>query len=123
MKVNNIEVKIIKAAKKVHRCLGNKQLIQTYVACMIYELKYEQLKIYNKSFDDVHFSKSKDNELDGISLIVEGKVIVLIKNNASIEDFYYIKHFIMRSKKIKFGFIINFETNLSSNCLFKLISV
>ena len=77
--INDIKQTIIAAAIEVHRALGPGLLESAYEACLVYELRECGLKVEQQKALPVKYHDVKLDCGYRIDLLVEGKVIVELK--------------------------------------------
>ena len=109
----NLTVKIIGAAIDVHRILGPGLLESAYEACLVYELRFQKLKVESQKAIPVFY---KDVTLDcgyRADLIIEDQVIVEIKSVAGIVAIHEAQILsYLKLSNCKYGLLINFNVKL-----------
>ena len=109
--VDGLCFKIITAAIEVHKELGSNQLDSLYHCCFKHELKQRGINFENEFYTPMKY-KGETLEADlRIDLLVEGKVVVLIKTDALIPDHTTQILAYMKLLQAPKGILLNFSCN------------
>jgi GxxExxY protein len=111
--VDGLCFKIITAAIEVHKELGSNQLDSVYHCCFKHELKLRGISFESEFYTPVRF-KGAILEADlRVDLLVDEKVLVLIKPDALVPDHTAQILSYMKLLKAPKGILLNFtSTNL-----------
>ena len=100
----------------IHRTLGPGLLESVYKKCLAYRLRKRGLKVEVEKPVPVFFEEISMDCGYRADLVVEGKVIIEIKNAESIIDIHIaILLTYLRFQNLRYGLILNFRTVLFKN--------
>ena len=109
VRVNHITNQIITAAMKVHSALGPGLLESAYHACLLHELRKQDLHVASQVGLPVVYDGEKIELGYRMDLVVKGMVIVEVKSTEAIHPVHQAQLLsYMRLSGIRVGLLINF---------------
>jgi GxxExxY protein len=122
-RLNQISEIIIGAAIRVHRALGPGLLESVYLACLVYELAAEGLKIETQRALPVVYRGVRLECGFRADVVVEGSVIVEVKSIerlAPVHEAQMITY--LRLSGCPLGLVLNFNTKLMKDGINRVVN-
>lgn len=122
-RLNQITEIIIGAAIRVHRALGPGLLESVYLACLVYELAAEGLKVETQRALPVVYRGVRLECGFRADLIVEGCVIVEVKSIEHLAPVHQAQMITyLRLSGCSLGLILNFNTKMMRDGIKRLVN-
>lgn len=123
MTENEISKIVVDSALKVHRNLGPGLLESTYQACLLYELKKENIFVESEVALPVVYEEVKLECGYRIDLWLERKVIIEIKSVEELNNVHMAQILTyLKLSENRLGFLINFNVSLIKNGIRRVVN-
>jgi GxxExxY protein len=123
MDENGLAHKVIGAAIEVHRALGPGLLESAYQNCLVHEFRLKGIAFECEVMIPIKYKGLVVGEAYRADLLVEGRVIVELNSVERVSDIHKAQLLTyLRLTNRKLGLLINFNTALVKNGIFRLVN-
>jgi GxxExxY protein len=123
MDENGLAHEVIGAAIEVHRELGPDLLESAYQDCLEQELRLRGIQFESEIMIPIQYKGLVVGDAYRVDVLVEGKLIVELKSTEKTSDIHKAQLLTyLRLTQRKLGLLINFNTELVKNGIFRVVN-
>ncbi len=123
MTENEIAIKVIECAIKVHKALGHGLLEEAYKKCLYYKLVKEGLYVEKEKVLPLIFEDIEIDRAYRIDLLVENKLVLELKSVEALNDVHLAQILTyLKLGDFKLGLLLNFNVTIMKNGIRRVIN-